>query len=551
MRPRASRSAVSLSPKGGEVLIGVRPKLLATVAAAGSIAIAVAGCGSSSSATPAGGDPASIVPASAPLYATAIVRPGGSLKSSLDSVSQKLLHVSDPSARIQALIAPGLRRQGLDYKRDIQPWLGSRIGAFFTSLSGPNGPDGAAVIPATDIAKARAALARDSHAKGSPRNYRGVSYTLSGTTAQGIVGSYVVIGSDAGIHSVIDVKDGAASLAASSSYTSALANVARSSSSSSSIATLYAQPRALLSAAVQAASTSTKARSRGTAAVLQRLLGIVKSNAVVATVTLDPHVVGLQASSSGSQPSTAGGGGADTLAALPGDAWLALGAGDIGAALTKDLASLGSLAQAGGSQLNLRGLLNPARGVSLARDLLSWAGNTGVFIRGTGLTDLGVAVVISSKNRAASRAAVPRIAALLKGLLGKGSTSRPLSLPGTDAGMSITPARVPLAIDVVDGGGKFVIGLGDASVNQALHPTGRFGDSAAFRAAAAALGGGARPVFVLDFGGALTLLDGLGLNNSNASFAKALPYLRALSTFAIGVGHSGTQTLVRVALGLH
>jgi Protein of unknown function (DUF3352) len=515
-------------------LSAFRPKLIAAVAA-GSIALVVAGCGSSATSG-RGGDPASLVPASAPFYATAVVGPGGSLKSSVDSVSQKLLHVSDPGARIQALLAPALRRQGLDYKRDVKPWLGSRIGVFITSLGGANGPDGAVVAAATDTAKARATLIRVAGRSGTPvvlRSYRGVNYFSGSNTAAGVVGSYVVIGSEAGMHAAIDVKDGTASLAASPTYTGALASLP----ARSSIATLYARPHSLLGAAASAAG-----RQAGTAALLQRLLGVLNSDAIVAAVPLDPHTIAIQASSNGSHPSTAGGGGADTLAALPGDAWLALGAGDIGAAGTKVLSVLGSLARVG--------LLHPGKGLNLQRDLFSWAGDTGVFIRGTGLTDIGAAIAIQSKNRAASRAAVPRIAALLEGLLGKGSTARRLSLPGTDAGMAITPARVPVAIDVVDGGGKFVIGLGDASVNQALHPAGRFADSAAYRTAAATLGAGVRPVFVLDFGGALTLLDGLGLSN-NPSVAKVLPYLRALSMLAVGVGHSGTQTLVHVALGLH
>jgi hypothetical protein len=525
----------------------MRSKLIAAVAAAGSVAVMVAGCGSSA---PSGGDPGSLVPASAPFYVAADVRPGGSLKSSLDSFSQKLLHVSDPGARIQALIAPALRRQGLDYKRDIQPWLGSRVGVFVISFSAAGSPDGGVVIAATDTAKARAALQRVAGRKGTPvpvRTYRGVTYELSGDTAEGIVGSYAVIGSEAGIHSVIDVKDGAASLAASPTYKSALASLPKAGS----LATLYAEPHNLLSAAAQAAASKPRSRHQaGTAAVLQRLVGVVNSNAIVAAVTLDPHTIAIQASSNGSKPSTAGGGGADTLAALPGDSWLALGAGDVGAAGTKALSVFGSLTQAGGRRVPLGGLLNPGKGFNLQRDLLSWAGDTGVFVRGTGLTDLGVAIAIQSKNQAASRAAVPRIGALLQGLLGKGSTMRRLSGPDIDAGVAITPARVPLVIDVVDGAGKVVIGLGDASVHQALHPTTRFGDSAAYRTAAAALGGGVRPVFVLDFGGALTLLDGLGLNN-NRSVAKILPYLRTLSTLAVGVGHSGTQTLVHVALGLH
>lgn len=529
----------------------VRSRIAATAVsiAATGIALGAAGCGSSSPTGPAGGDPATLVPASAPFYAAATVRPNGTLKANLDAASQRLLHVSDPGARIQAMIAPALRRRGFDYKRDIQPWLGSRAGLYLNAFGGPQ-PDGAAVIATTDPAKARATLGRAaaSYRTGtapSLRSYRGVSYELSGTTAVGVVGSYAVIGSEAGLRGVVDVKQGANSLAADPTYRSEIANIA----TSNSLATLYVQPRALLGAVVQASGGKSTPAQAGSLALLKKIAGAIRTNGIVAAVTVTQHTVGLQASSTGAKTSTAGGGGAATLAALPADSWLALGAGDIGSSISRALGTLASLSHAGARGLKLP-TLRLAPGFDIQRDLLSWAGNAGLFVRGTGLTDLGAAIVIASKNPPASRAAVPKIAALIQGALGRGATSRRLALPGVDAGVAITPATVPLAIDVVSAGKRFIVGLGDGSVNEALHPSGAFSGSAAFRTAASALGAGVQPVFVLDFGGALRLLQNLGQTN-NASLARALPYLRAMRTFAIGVGHSGTQTLARVALGLN
>ena len=54
-------------------------------------AVAIAGCGSShSSGTEA--DPAGVVPASTPLYASATVRPGEPLKAAARTAGQKLSH---------------------------------------------------------------------------------------------------------------------------------------------------------------------------------------------------------------------------------------------------------------------------------------------------------------------------------------------------------------------------------------------------------------------------------------------------------------------------
>ena len=521
---------------------------VAALSALAACATLVAGCGSSGSASP-GGDPATLIPASSPFYAAAVLRPSGTLKANVDSASQKLLRVKDPAARIQALLAPALGRVGLDYKRDVAPWLGAHAGLFLNSLGGAT-PDGAAVIATSDAAKARSTLmraaARTSGAAPVTHSYRGVSYELAGTTAEGIVGTFAVIGSEAGLRSVIDVRDGANSLAADPTYQSSLAGVPKDLS----LATVYAQPRALLAAAVQAAGTQPRtAKQTGEIALLQRLGRVIGSNGIVAALTVADHAIGVQASSNGSQPSTAGGGGGSTLAGLPADSWLALGAGDIGTALTRDLATLQSISRAGHGQLRIGGALASLRGFDLQRDLLSWAGNLGLFVRGTGLTDLGAAIVITSKNRAASRAAVPRIAALIQAALGKGSTAKRLVLPGVDAGVAVTPASIPIAIDVVNAGARFVIGLGDASVSAALHPAKRFSSSAIYAAASSTLGAGVRPVFVLDFASALTLLNNLG-QGSNSSLTRIAPYLHALTSVSVGVGHSGTRTLVRAVLGL-
>ena len=81
------------------------PALLVFAAAV----LALAGCGSSSSPG-SSADPASVVPASAPLYLGAVVQPAGSLKSSATAAATTLTHQPDPYAPGPVLQAPGTRR---------------------------------------------------------------------------------------------------------------------------------------------------------------------------------------------------------------------------------------------------------------------------------------------------------------------------------------------------------------------------------------------------------------------------------------------------------
>src|ERR1700722_7780744 len=101
--------------------------------AATALALALAGCGSSS---PPGStaDPASVVPAAAPLYIGAVVRPSGSLKSSASAAAKTLTHQPDSYARLASLLqAPGT--PALTYSHDLAPWLGTNAGIFLSSLS--------------------------------------------------------------------------------------------------------------------------------------------------------------------------------------------------------------------------------------------------------------------------------------------------------------------------------------------------------------------------------------------------------------------------------
>ena len=259
----------------------------------------------------------------------------------------------------------------------------------------------------------------------------------------------------------------------------------------------------------------------------------------------------LSAGSSGAPGGTAGGllssnaGGAQALAELPGDSWLAFGLGDVGATLAEDVSGLRALASlfpSGGEGsspvgLNLKGLIEglvlplsklSSNSAQARRDFTSWMGSGGVFASGGSLLELKAAVVISSTDPARSRAAVAKLAAQLRS---SGASVQRVSIPGTDAALGVRLSGLPL-------------------VAAALNPSSTLSGADSTKAAAAALGEGIQPSLLVDVSTFLSLLEGVGLTEDQA-LSPILPYLRSVTTVAggardLGGGIKRVRAIVRL-----
>src|ERR687885_1236136 len=82
-----------------------------------------------------GADPAALVPASAPLYAEAVV--GGDAKEQSDARAAlaRILRTSDPRGELVRLFDRG----NVQFTRDVEPWLGDRVGAAALGVGGGGG----------------------------------------------------------------------------------------------------------------------------------------------------------------------------------------------------------------------------------------------------------------------------------------------------------------------------------------------------------------------------------------------------------------------------
>lgn len=572
MHPAEQSPLPRLRPRPRPGLPAGRRRLPAVLAALLGAA-AIAGCGSSSHSDGTAADPAGVTPASAPIYLGATVRPSSSQADAALAAGKALTHQEDPYKRLLSVLqTPG--SPTLDYKSDVEPWLGPHAGVFLRSLSGSSamlalveggltgksssgaisfggaGADGAIVMDTSDASAARSFLAQQAKRAGArAASYRGVSYeATSAGLAFGLVGRFAVIGSDAALHQVIDTTQGGAALSAAPGY----AKLA-SAEAGGALAHLYVNP----------GSVAAKASAAGVSGVLGPLTGgrqaYISLVPSATSITLDADTLAAP----GTQPGllSADPEAAQAFSSLPGDSWLALGLGHLATNLQGDVAALKGVTALLGTEASslgtlLEGLLAPVEvmGANTPRarsDFGSWQQSLGIFASGSGLLELKGAVVISSSNAARSRAAVAKLGAQLAR---RGDSISRASIPGTEAALSARVRGFPLALYIAAGNGsdgvpKFVLGLGEASIGAALAPTSTLANSASRAAAMSALGG-AQPSLLLQVPTLLSLLEGIGLTES-PPVSTLLPYLRSITTVSGGGQDLGGEIeRFRVVLGL-
>jgi hypothetical protein len=557
---------------------------------------ALAGCGSTTS-TGTSADPAGAVPASAPLYAGATVRPEGALKSAALSAGHTLSHQANPYLHLLSVLeTPGSSQ--LQYARDIAPWLGPHAALFLSSVDATTGAkvtkllpvlvgsltgsspaqaswpfstaglQGGLVLDTSDEAKARAFLsAQAARAGAHTAAYRGVTYEqTAGGVAFALVHRFAVIGSEAGVHDVIDTTHGGASLAQASGYSTLLKEAP-----ADALGHLYTGP------------TVAGPSPQGVTALLGLLEGVGQTNLSLvpsaSSVTLDLDTLPAPSPSGPGGLLFSGAEATKALGELPAESWLALGVGSVGHTLSADvkalegLVSLGSSlgssahaakpAQAGGLSIKglsvkplLKGLLTPlaimgADTPAAKRVFAPWIGPLGLFAAGNGLLELEGGIVIDSKNAALSRAAVPALAA---GLQQAGDQVQQLSIPGTEAAFTTGVSGLPLPLVIASGHdsaghAKFIIGLGSGSINAVLAPPKALSGSSSFQTATGALGG-AQPGIIVSVPTVLALLEGAGLDE-DPTIAGLVPFLRSVTNVYGGDQSLGSVKRFKLVLGLH
>jgi hypothetical protein len=538
-----------------------------------------------------------VTPASTPLYVDAVVRPEGSLKTDATSAGSTLTGRQKPFEGLLKLLA-GPTGKTPSYSKEVEPWLGPHAGVFLSAvdlaraqgllggellkkalsegltgveaaLLGQGGlsaalsssaAQGALVLNTTNVDAARSFLETQAHSAGAhSESYRGVTYQVSPDgVAEGVVHRFAVIGSEAGLKSVIDTAAGGPSLAEAAPYTKLT-----STAESGALANAYFSPEELAHSAKAAGSSE---EGSSILPLVEGLLGnpgqlylsvIPSADSVTIDFdTLPPASSTSSGSTSGesSTHSSSATSGAQVLSGLPGSSWLAIGFGDLGktfAGNTQGLHALASLASGVSlGSISLGAAFAPlsSHALNVQRDLLSWMGATGVYVSGSSVLSLQAAIIIDSKNPARSREAVAKLAQAYREA---GGQTSPTSVPGTETAVTVKLPNFPLALTLAYGQGKFVAGIGPSSIQEALNPQSTLAGSSSYTAAASALGQGIQPSALVEVHTLSGLIESLGLNQTPgfSGFASAVA---PLSAIAVGGGESlpSGVTRARVVLGL-
>jgi hypothetical protein len=499
-----------------------------TVIGAALVAVGALQAGCGSSANTSSSNPASVTPVGARLFAGIALTPPGGTGSDADRDLRQLTRLANPFARLdEMLLAEGSQRP--DFASQIEPWIGSRAGLFFTvppahigGLS-PTSPAGllqgaraaaqlgTLVLDVRDVARARAFLAQRARLQGAAQvSYRGVPFELSPTgRAEGIVASFAVIGTRAGLEEAIDTTHGSPSLE----------RAAGLKAPSDALATAFLAPPAHSGP----------------------LLAGVHSIWMYATAAKGSLSLKGELTAEAGFGQLLGAGGARELQTLPGGSWLALGTGDLGATLPRWLSLLQGISARGASgllgSLGASGVASLLKAFSslaapLRAQLARWAGPAGLYVSGSDLFELQAALVVDSTDPAASRAAVGELASVAARA---GATVAKASVAGTSAAETVKVKGFPAVLYIASGPHALVLGLGQDSVASALVTGATLAASHTYSAAVASLGGGIQPGAIVEFAPLLSLLEGIGVTQSPA-LSSIVPYLRPLGELTLGSG---------------
>ncbi|HJR46355.1 MAG TPA: DUF3352 domain-containing protein [Actinomycetota bacterium] len=427
-----------------------------------------------------------LVPRDAVAYASVFLRPSTAQRRALKDIIESFPTTdTDREAEdlLDELIGDLLEGSGLDYRRDVRPWLGTEIAAFALTPQ-PRAPDvdGAAIIATEDPDAAWDAVRSASTDEPlEERTYRGVDHVRAGDGVAGVLEDFLVIGSEGGFKATVDVAldDGEDSLVDSPKLEKGMAAL-----TDDRLALFYIDSPALLSA-VAAEEGIPPGFVGGRFLPQGPTTGVVFARSE--ELVIDTATVG--------GPERAGpSGGGDMLPEVSGRVWAGVGFDDLGDAIG-ELIDRFTASGIPGLGFALEQQLLQQTGLRLEEDLLSWMDDAAVFVQETNPeAGLGGGLAIRSSDPKVSTRAVNRLHGVLLGrrdvpvgkivlvgALGE-RLDRKALLQGR-SGFSIWEPGSPEPINVVADGDRVLIMYGAYATFDALNGGTQLQDVLSYEAA--------------------------------------------------------------------
>ena len=444
-----------------------------------------------------------------------MLRPSGDQRDAVESFLEKITGQRDVGGSLIQRFDAQLDDANLSYEADFEPWLGADVGAFATKF----GPDasGAGIVATSDPDAAmstfeRAARSAPEDGKLEDVSYKGIDYDRQGNTSFGVVGDFFVAGTDDAFRATVDTSRGGDSLAGSQDYKAAVADVP-----DDALASGFADPREFVKAVIQSSDVPA-----AQADAIFGQLGSAGDKPVVAWLDATSSSAGLTFSAP--TPSDAPPPGESLITSFPDDAWLAFGAAAIGKGFEQGLQQLQANASGAGiygfDQGDLLKQITAQTGIDI-ENIGSWLTSLSGYASGTSVLSLNGALVFGTSDEDASAQTLSE----LQKVLDRDPSVAVGPLDGGEQGFKLVPSGAPVEIDFEQRDGKVVVGLGQESVQNALTPSSKLGDSDTFKSATGTLGDAITPSFYLDFQPIASLAD-LAQSASRRSGARtgtALP----------------------------
>jgi Protein of unknown function (DUF3352) len=503
-------------------------------------ALVAGGCGGEAGSG-GEGDPASLVPAGAAVYAEIAIQPQDERREDALAAASKIMRTDDPAAELRELIDRELAGDGLEWERDFAPWLGEEAGVWVTNLEADE-PSWAMIVATKDIEAAKAVEARVEKSQGlkfTERSHDGIDYkAYEDGTIGGYVDDFVVVGTEDALKRVIETRD-ADSLADDDRYNEAIGEL-----DEERLGHYYVDVAPLVEVA--------KKQDPAAAEQLRQFEGMFPldelgpvTGAFTADgdgLTLDTIVTGIPEGPLRNLAALWSGGETELLGALPGDAWGAFAMPKLGEAAESLVSSFaGALGAAA-----VAGQVKQATGLDLQQDVFSWIGDVGGFVRGADMASLDGALVISSTDDERATTAFGKLVALIGQQ--SGSRPEPVQVDGAESAFALAAPGAEKRIVLARGPGRVVAAYGEEAAAAALSSDASLSDSDSFEAAEAVLGDDMAPGFLISVEHALALADATG--ETDPEFEKARPYLEALGVVTSGGKVDGDRVQSRVAVTL-
>lgn len=465
------------------------------------------------------------------------VRPSGSVKSNADQVAQTVGGIDNLGDFIVEKLEEEAANEGepFDFEKEVEPWLGEK-----GALAWENGDDDEPLlaVETTDPEAAQGFIDHQASTSDEPYedgSYEGVDFKVGGKddNAVGVIDEFLVVAEDEqDFKAAVDASSGE-SLGDEDRFREAI-----DSAKEGSLADAYIDVGGLIKESGDAIDPQARQLLQGA--------GIDPSEATaVASVIPNSDNVEVDLSSDLGGEEAPSGDASELLGDMPAGSFAAFAVAGFGNQLQEAIDSLDKSGVPGEIPPGqLKSGLKQA-GIDLEK-IASSLKDAAVFAQGSNESSLGGALVLSTDDPEQASETVSGIGTLLRATQTPGVSA----ISGKATGFSIHDeelGRQPLV--VVAAGERIAIGYGAKPTLLGVAEGGRkLAETPAYEEAVEALGGMPISAFV-DGKGALKLARAL-VPESDTDFREAVPYLRKISSIALGWGSEGEVATAKLIVSL-